>query len=433
MAKIKDFIRSIPNGTGVNGVSVTVKKHVDDTTVDTLTSDSSGEFAYEADGSPGPIYVSAATGDRTRVRSGQATGQIGTWFGADVPVALRALGDGVIEDYTDPAVTAGNMAVSAGTGLQVLVGEGAALIDGHVYRCTASTALAIGANSSGSTRVDRIVVRFTREGQSEEGKCVLAVSAGTPGNGAPALTQSSATWELSLATVSVADGAASITGGNITDTRTYVLADTAGTGPITVTSTTTTAAVIEQAGGTDLFVADTTNLAVHIKNSGKAIIYSDNGVTEKFKVDGANGNTTVAGTLAVTGASTLTGNVTIGGRIIGETTILPIIIDGGGSAITTGVKLDLPVPYNGTITGWDIVADASGSIVVDLWKDTYANYPATVADTITGANKPTLSSATKNTASGLSWAVTQGDLIRVNVDSASTVTRVMVALKVTKA
>lgn len=110
-----------------------------------------------------------------------------------------------------------------------------------------------------------------------------------------------------------------------------------------------------------------------------------------------------------------------------------LALDGGGSAITTGVKADVRIPYNGTITGWELAADVSGSIVIDVWKDTYANFPPTVADTIAGTEKPTLSSATKNQDTTLTtWTttVTAGDWIRFNVDSASTVTRVSLSIMV---
>lgn len=112
---------------------------------------------------------------------------------------------------------------------------------------------------------------------------------------------------------------------------------------------------------------------------------------------------------------------------------LQIIIDGGGSAITTGVKADLVVPYNCTVLGWDIFGDASGSIVIDVWKDTYANFPPTVADTITGTEKPTLSSAQKNQDTALSsWTTTlsRNETLRFNVDSATTVTRVTLAIRI---
>lgn len=120
----------------------------------------------------------------------------------------------------------------------------------------------------------------------------------------------------------------------------------------------------------------------------------------------------------------------------GDAAVLLIHIDGGGSAITTGVKLDIPFPdFAATITGWELVADQSGSIVLDLWKDTYANYPPTVADTITASAKPTLSSAIKNVADGVpTWTrkINQGETIRVNVDSVSTVTRVTLGLSLVK-
>lgn len=180
------------------------------------------------------------------------------------------------------------------------------------------------------------------------------------------------------------------------------------------------ALLVEKADGTDVARANTSIAALQLPNGTDLLVYSDAYSTQKASIDGATGNAVLAGTLTAT-------------RIIGETTILPIVIDGGGSAITTGVKVDLPVPYAGTVTGWDIYADVSGSIVVDIWQDSYANYPPTVADTITGANLPTLSSATKNTATGLSWSLTQGSVLRVNVNSAATVTRVLVALRVTKA
>jgi hypothetical protein len=112
-----------------------------------------------------------------------------------------------------------------------------------------------------------------------------------------------------------------------------------------------------------------------------------------------------------------------------------ITIDGGGSAITTGVKGYIEVPYACTINQVTLLADQSGSCVIDIWKDTYANYPPTVADTITASAKPTISAATKSqdaTLTGWTTSISAGDILGFNVDSASTVTRVHLILKVTK-
>lgn len=108
-------------------------------------------------------------------------------------------------------------------------------------------------------------------------------------------------------------------------------------------------------------------------------------------------------------------------------------IDGGGSAILTGVKGDIEIPFACTITAVRLFSDVSGSIVIDLWKDTYANFPPTAADTITASAKPTLSSATKSentTLTGWTTALAAGDVLRVNVDSATTVTRVTVSISI---
>lgn len=109
-----------------------------------------------------------------------------------------------------------------------------------------------------------------------------------------------------------------------------------------------------------------------------------------------------------------------------------ITIDGGGAVITTGIKGDVRVPYDCTIVGATLLADQSGSIVIDVWKDTLANFPPTVADTITASAKPTLTTATNSedtTLTGWTVAVTAGDVLRFKVDSVTTVQRVTLALK----
>lgn len=117
------------------------------------------------------------------------------------------------------------------------------------------------------------------------------------------------------------------------------------------------------------------------------------------------------------------------------TATISFIIDGGGSEITTGIKGDLEIPFNCTINRVTLLADQSGSIVVDIWKDTYANYPPADADSITASAVPTISTATNSqdaTLTGWTTTVTAGDTLRFNVDSITTCTRVLVSLKVTR-
>jgi hypothetical protein len=109
--------------------------------------------------------------------------------------------------------------------------------------------------------------------------------------------------------------------------------------------------------------------------------------------------------------------------------------DGGGSSPTVGTIGYVRVPYSGTITKASIFADVSGSAVVDVWKDVWANYPPTVAGTIAASAKPTLSSAIKAedaTLSGWTTAVTAGDVIAFKIDSCTTITRLSIALEITR-
>lgn len=155
---------------------------------------------------------------------------------------------------------------------------------------------------------------------------------------------------------------------------------------------------------------------------------------------GATGATGPTGPAGATGAQGPTGATGPQGATgptgpAGVDTI-QFIIDGGGIAITTGIKGDIQVPFICTVSGWTILGDQSGSIVVDIWKDTYANYPPDVSDTIAGSEKPTLSAATKNQDLSLTtWStlsLAAGDILRFNVDSVSTVTRVTISLHVTR-
>jgi len=114
---------------------------------------------------------------------------------------------------------------------------------------------------------------------------------------------------------------------------------------------------------------------------------------------------------------------------------ITFVIDGGGSAITTGEKGHLRIPFDCEIQRVTLLADQVGSIVIDIWKDTYANFPPTDADSITASAPPTISSAQKSedtTLTGWTKTINAGDVLAFNVDSAATITRVTIALKVKK-
>lgn len=103
-----------------------------------------------------------------------------------------------------------------------------------------------------------------------------------------------------------------------------------------------------------------------------------------------------------------------------------MILDGGGSVITTGIKSDIIFPANLTIKEWVMVGDQSGSVVMDLWHCTYDEFDNSthpvVGDSICDAAKPTISSAHKakdDTLPGWSKSANVRDVWRPNIDSLS--------------
>lgn len=129
-------------------------------------------------------------------------------------LAARFSEDGV---YGIPADTA---VVAAGTGLTVAVrADVYASVRGHAWSSGTSTVtLSVGANSSGSTRIDLVVLRLDRAAWTVR----AVVKAGTPGSGAPTLTQQTGdtgVYEVPLAQVTVLNGAAAVT---VTRSELYV-------------------------------------------------------------------------------------------------------------------------------------------------------------------------------------------------------------------
>jgi len=122
------------------------------------------------------------------------------------------------------------------------------------------------------------------------------------------------------------------------------------------------------------------------------------------------------------------------------TASINFVIDGGGSAITTGIKGYIEVPFACTIKQVTLLADQSGAIKIDIWKCSYADYDVSThpvdADTITGANEPEIAaSGVKDqdaTLTGWTVAIAAGDILAFNVDSITTIERCTLSLKVIK-
>ena len=111
---------------------------------------------------------------------------------------------------------------------------------------------------------------------------------------------------------------------------------------------------------------------------------------------------------------------------------IAFVINGGTTVITPGVKGFLEVPFDCNIDQATVLANQSGDLVVDVWKDTFANFPPTDADSITGGSEPTISSAQSSqdsTLSGWTTGITAGDIVGFNVDSILNVHRATISLR----
>lgn len=107
------------------------------------------------------------------------------------------------------------------SGRQVKIRAGQAQVRGHHWRSDAEITKAIAANTSGNPRIDRVVLWLDPAANS----ITVSVITGTPGAtpSPPALTQTdTANFAFPLAQVYVANGASTISAGNVTEERKYI-------------------------------------------------------------------------------------------------------------------------------------------------------------------------------------------------------------------
>jgi hypothetical protein len=150
---------------------------------------------------------------------------------------------------------------------------------------------------------------------------------------------------------------------------------------------------------TNIFVGNASNIATAVAMSGDA-------------------------TIANTGALTIASNLKTGS--FGTT------VDGYIGVIQPGVVGYVVMPYAGTITGWSIAANVSGSIRFDIWKAN--NALPTVANTILGT-KPQLSAVqylSSTTLTGWTTTFIAGDVFAFFVETATTIKNATISIRVTK-
>lgn len=106
-----------------------------------------------------------------------------------------------------------------------------------------------------------------------------------------------------------------------------------------------------------------------------------------------------------------------------------------GAAISTGIAGDIFIPFGIEITRVTMLADQTGSIVVDIWNDSYANYPPTDGDSITASAPPTISTDDQSqdaTLTGWTTTIAADSTLRFNVDSVTDIEQVEITLEFTR-
>lgn len=131
------------------------------------------------------------------------------------------------------------------------------------------------------------------------------------------------------------------------------------------------------------------------------------------------------------------GRVAIGNPI---TASIQVVANFGANPIPAGVLEYMRIPFDATITSATILAGTSGSISIDIWKCTYAQFDAgsthpVSGDSICGGNPITVTSTFKGSSSLNNWTtnLSDGDVLAFNVMSqATSITSATVILGLTR-
>jgi hypothetical protein len=231
-----------------------------------------------------------------------------------------------------------------------------------------------------------------------------------------------------------------------------------------ISSSFTTTASYALNGGVTQIVAGTNITISPVGGTGAVTINSSGGGGATFPY---TGSALITGSLTITGSTTSTLGFT--GSLLGTasravsssyaltasyalssagggggTSLGSIFITlyDGGSNLTTGIK-DTPayIPYDGTATGWEMLAYNSSNVlmtascVVDILQGRFIALPLSGSNSMVGSEKPTLTNQSSSFSSSLStWtSITAGDYVQAEIESISgNVAKIVIAIKTTK-
>jgi hypothetical protein len=160
-------------------------------------------------------------------------------------------------------------------------------------------------------------------------------------------------------------------------------------------------------------------------NGSDIVVYSDTGSTQKFLVDGATGNVTVAGGLSVTGGVTGTNVLTTGDQTVAGVKTFTSAVTGTGGATITGAAVNLNASSNfatnintGTTNAALTLGGGSGTVAVNS-----SDWDISTAGVMTGIGAITTDGlatlALGATISGATTAINENSNFATNINTGS--------------
>ena len=239
--------------------------------------------------------------------------------------------------------------------------------------------------------------------------------------------------------------------------REYAVLYLGSTGPAAASALGGNALVPISGGGAAITILEEgvalTTAAASLDFVGAGVLASGTGAAKTITVSGAGGTgptgptgaggtgptgPTGTGTTGPTGPTGLSGTGPTGPTgTTGPQPVLPefgveVVIGDGSTAMATGSKGAIEIPFACDIVAARLFADVAGAIVVDVKKATYAGMPTTAS--ICGAAKPTIAATNQKsedtTLTGWTVAVAAGSWLEFNVDSVTSIKRVTLSLTV---
>lgn len=229
--KLRQQVLDEPTANPVASLGIRMRRKSDGVTLGTYTTDSDGFVTIQMDGHPVPFYLQTTqTAGGPRFWNSDDHMPAGAISVAEIPHALRALGDGYISGFL------GELAISL-NGATVTIESGGALVGGYPVIAYSANATTYSRPASG-TKYLRIVAQVFLDGSETPGEAGFVALSSL--EAVPDLQCDATRWQTALATVTVpASGSLTLVDERVPCLASYVSRPAPVTGSARVSSAST--------------------------------------------------------------------------------------------------------------------------------------------------------------------------------------------------